>query len=198
MTAKSSSTRLKNFFNDSYTYEEYTALVGEVTRELYRILKNDSAAYVFINWKSYPIWYLFLQQAGFSIKNLIIWDKVVHGLNYQNYAYRHEFCIFGVKGHFLPTTNSTPNYRHDVWKLRRDMGKSIEMHETMKPVELVKIPIMHATDVGDTVLDPFLGSGTTALAAKLLGRHYIGIEREKEYVDIAQARVDHVNNSLAI
>ena len=49
---------------------------------------------------------------------------------------------------------------------------------------------------GDVVLDPFMGSGTTCIAAKQLGRNYIGIEREKEYVEIAEARLNAVPTSL--
>lgn len=62
-------------------------------------------------------------------------------------------------------------------------------HPTVKPVKLMAYLITLASRPGDVVLDPFLGSGTTAVAAKELGRQYIGIEREKEYIEIAEARI---------
>jgi site-specific DNA-methyltransferase (adenine-specific) len=62
-------------------------------------------------------------------------------------------------------------------------------HPTVKPLNIVMNLIENATRRGDVVLDPFLGSGTTAVAAKMLGRHFIGIEREKEYIALARKRV---------
>lgn len=66
------------------------------------------------------------------------------------------------------------------------------IHPTVKPLQLMAYLITLASRPGDVVLDPFLGSGTTAMAAKLLGRRYIGIEREREYLDIARARISTV------
>ena len=70
-----------------------------------------------------------------------------------------------------------------------------EEHPHKKPVELLQKLILQSTDHGDVVLDPFLGSGTTAVAAKLLGRHCIGIEREPAYVELARARVAGVKEA---
>jgi len=69
-------------------------------------------------------------------------------------------------------------------------------HPTVKPLTLMSYLITLGSRKGDTVLDPFLGSGTTALAAKQLGRQYIGIEREKEYVEIAKARLKEIQTAL--
>jgi site-specific DNA-methyltransferase (adenine-specific) len=62
-------------------------------------------------------------------------------------------------------------------------------HPTVKPLKLMQYLLTLGSRPGDTVLDPFLGSGTTAMAAKSLGRRIIGIEREREYFEIAKARV---------
>lgn len=71
-------------------------------------------------------------------------------------------------------------------------------HPTVKPLKLMSYLITLGSRPGDVVLDPFLGSGTTAIAAKQLGRQYIGIEREEEYVDIAYARLRAVPNPLPL
>lgn len=71
---------------------------------------------------------------------------------------------------------------------KREKGKE-NKHPTVKPLKLMSYLITLGSRPGDVVLDPFLGSGTTALAAKQLNRQYIGIEREKEYVEIARARL---------
>lgn len=73
---------------------------------------------------------------------------------------------------------------------------SANHHPTIKPLTLMSYLITLGSRPGDVVLDPFLGSGTTCLAAKQLGRQYIGIEREKEYVEIANARLKTVENAL--
>jgi site-specific DNA-methyltransferase (adenine-specific) len=64
-------------------------------------------------------------------------------------------------------------------------------HPTVKPLQLMSYLITLGSRRGDVILDPFLGSGTTAIAASLLGRHFIGIEREQDYLDIARARLRH-------
>lgn len=63
-------------------------------------------------------------------------------------------------------------------------------HPTQKPEKLVAKLILASSNEGDVVFDPFLGSGTTSVVAKKLGRHYIGIEREKEYVALAERRLE--------
>jgi tRNA G10 N-methylase Trm11 len=71
-------------------------------------------------------------------------------------------------------------------------------HPTVKPIRLMSYLITLTTREGDTVLDPFVGSGTTVVAAKQLGRNGIGIEREAEYAEIAQARYDHAQKTESI
>lgn len=74
----------------------------------------------------------------------------------------------------------------------------VNHHPTVKPLTLMSYLITLGSRHGDVVLDPFLGSGTTALAAKQLGRKYIGIEREQEYVEIAKARINNQPATLGV
>jgi len=69
----------------------------------------------------------------------------------------------------------------------------IKYHEAQKPLSITKYLIELTTIKGQTVLDPFVGSGTTAVASKMLGRNYIGFEIDKNYVEIAQTRLDEIN-----
>jgi len=131
-----------------------------------------------------------LKKYGFKVKNVIVWDKIVHGLNYMNYAYTYELIIFFVKGNFLPNNKPGVFYK-DVWHIKRDMNfdDNIDCHETVKQINVVRKPILHGSIVGDVVLDPFLGSGTTAVACKQLDRNFIGFEISKEYVNVANNRL---------
>jgi DNA methylase len=72
----------------------------------------------------------------------------------------------------------------------------VNNHPTVKPLSLMSYLITLGSRPGDVVLDPFVGSGTTALAAKMLNRRYIGIEREREYVDIARARLKAASSPI--
>ena len=72
------------------------------------------------------------------------------------------------------------------------------VHPTVKPTDLMRHLVRLVTPPGGTVLDPFLGSGTTALAAEMEGFAWIGIEREEEYVQIAEARLNGTQKGLAL
>ena len=193
ISAHASATRLYHFFDDSLLPDEYRGLALAVAAECYRILKDDRAAYIFINWRSLGVWLDALTNAGFRLKNVIVWDKVLSGLNYQNYAHTHEFLVFGVKGRFFPRNKTLQgDSRTDLWHIRREARQSSREefhHETVKPVSLVARPIEHASLPGETVCDPFMGSGTTCVAAKILGRGYIGIELDPRFFSLAARRI---------
>jgi modification methylase len=74
-------------------------------------------------------------------------------------------------------------------RLRDENG--IKAHPTQKPLKLIQQALLAASKKDDIILDPFLGSGTTAFVAKALGRNWIGIEKEKKYVDLANYRIQN-------
>jgi modification methylase len=78
---------------------------------------------------------------------------------------------------------------------QRIKSNGTKAHSTQKPEGLLYRVIMSASNVGDVILDPFFGSGTTGAVAKKLGRHWIGIERDKKYVKVAQKRIDEAAES---
>jgi len=190
--------RLKNFFNDSYSKEEYYNLVEKVCTESYRVLKENKAVYIFINWKQVGLWIDLLGKVGFNVKNVIVWDKVIHSLNYQNYAYRYELIIYATKGKFELNNKSNSDLRNrfftDVWRIQRKLSNEPDsIHETIKPLEVLRVPLLHSTKENDIVLDMFLSSGSTAVACKQLKRRFIGIEINKKYLDFAIKRLSQKN-----
>ena len=81
--------------------------------------------------------------------------------------------------------------------LQEDMKhKEVRYHPTQKPVKLFMAILEKYSKPGDFILDPFLGSGTTAIACQKLGRHYVGIEKEQKYVDIARKRLNSIPERL--
>ena len=89
--------------------------------------------------------------------------------------------------------NQKINYT-DVWTINIIGGKETVEHPTQKPLELIERIVETSSKPGMTVLDPFMGSGTTCVACKKLGRDFIGIEKEPAYVEIAKKRLEKVNN----
>ena len=82
----------------------------------------------------------------------------------------------------------------DGFRMESEIEKEIRQHPTQKPVKLMTWCLDRYSEEGMTVLDPFMGSGTTCVACKKLGRNYIGIEKEPEYIKIAEKRLEKVNN----
>ena len=188
------SNRLNNFFKDTFTDKEYQDLINNSVNEMYRVLKQNKAIYLFINWKQLGKWLDSMGKIGFTIKNVIVWDKVVHGLNYHNYAYTYELIIYAVKGDFFPNNKSAFDKRKgfykDIWHIQRNIDTNKEsIHETVKQIDVIRTPILHASEENDLILDPFMGSGTTAVACQQLNRNFIGFEIEQKYIDLANKRL---------
>lgn len=181
--------RLCHFFNDNLSKENYQNLVITSCNEFYRVLKENKAIYIYINWRNMGLWLTELEKAGFLMKNCIVWNKIIHGLNYQNYANTYELILFGVKGSFFP--NNKPKFYKDVWDIKRKVNTENKEthHETEKLLKIVQLPILHASNKGDIVLDCFIGSGTTAVACKQLGRNFIGCDNKQEYIDLTNKRL---------
>lgn len=151
-----------------------------------RVLKPGGALLCFTRHDTEEAFRFAIRLAGLVPKTQIIWDKGVHGVGdcLGDFGLRHENVIFAVKGRFR-----FPHGR-PVSVLRFQRLSSLRLtHPNEKPVELLKHLIEAVTRPEDLVLDPFLGSGTTAVAAKVLGRRYIGIELDAGYVRTARARL---------
>jgi site-specific DNA-methyltransferase (adenine-specific) len=125
------------------------------------------------------------------------------------FTHSTEFVVWAVKGknwifNYKELKNINPDRQkdgslkqmRDVWAIPLVQGKERlhgkdgrALHPTQKPEEMLKRIIIASSSEGDTVLDPFLGSGTTAVVAKKLCRKWIGIEKCKKYVEIANKRI---------
>lgn len=155
-------------------------------KEAYRLLKDDTAMYVFTRWDVYPIWLKAIEKVGFKVKNIIVWDRVIHGIGDLNgrYAPQHDFIIFAVKGRPI-FKNGRP--KDLIRATRPNINKMV--HPTEKPIKIIRQLIQNSSDENNAILDPFMGSGTTAVACKWLNRNFIGFEISQEYCDIAEKRL---------
>jgi site-specific DNA-methyltransferase (adenine-specific) len=145
-------------------------------------LKDDRQAYFMTNGKNLSRAQAAAEAAGFDLHTILVWDKraALPNKYYQNVT---EFTLFMKKGKAF--TIRTPSSKNLVSLFQRDESE----HPTEKPVELMSIYIGNSTSPGQTILDPFMGSGTTGVACAKMGRRFIGIELDRKYFDIACERI---------
>jgi DNA modification methylase len=177
---KGENERLTHMFEEKYTDEEWEAFQTAFFSNYAIFTKQDCTFYVFIDWRRVADIKSHLEQIA-DVKNVIVWDKVVHGLG-SDYKYTYELCVVGKKG--KPEINNRYELDYqDIWRVQRKMGKNKD-HATAKPLELIDKPIKHASKTGDVVLDFFLGSGTTMVSSHKLNRKCYGLEKEPKYCQV--------------
>jgi DNA modification methylase len=137
-----------------------------------------------------------LTSVGFQIRSQIVWAKKSLVMGRGHYHWQHEPCWYASKG--------TANWHGDrkqstVWSLATQDGANdaATVHSTQKPVECMRRPIIHHTKAGDAVYDPFLGSGTTLVAAELTERVCYGLELDPGYCDVIVSRWEKLTGKKA-
>lgn len=150
----------------------------------YRILKNNSHAYVFCSFHHIDKFKLSALSAGFELKNILIWHKNNTGMGdlTGDYAPQYEFILFLTKGRRVLNGRRDSN----IIKCARTQN---EHHPTEKPVNLMQFLIEKSSSPGDLVLDNFFGSGATAIACHNTGRKFIGHEIDEERFNSAKKRL---------
>ncbi len=190
-------------FDDFATYDRFTRDWLNAARHA---LKDDGSLWVIGSYHNIFRVGAILQDLGFWILNDIIWRKTNPMPNFRGrrFTNAHETLIWAAKSRdsrYLFNYEAMKGLNDDLqmrsdWtiplctggeRLKNEQGQ--KAHPTQKPEALLYRVILASTKPGDLVIDPFFGTGTTGAVAKKLGRHYIGIEREKDYVDIARQRL---------
>lgn len=141
-----------------------------------------------------------LPQLGFKILNVIVWEKTNPPPNFSCRFFTHstEFIIWARKHPKIPhyfdynlmKRLNNDKQMKDVWRLPAiaKWEKSCGKHPTQKPLALLAQIILASTKKDALILDPFAGSSTTGIASNVLGRRFIGIEQEEEYLQLSKAR----------
>ena len=161
--------------------------------ELYRILKDGSHCYIMTNHVNLFEMLTVGKENGFHFTKSLIWNKG-NKIMGQAYMSQFEYILFFRKGKFKRINNCGTADILDVpnKKTKNEDGKNL--HDTEKPVELMRILIENSSNKGDIVLDPFMGVGSTILASLECERYGFGIELDEHYFDIAQERIQAFNN----
>ena len=151
--------------------------------EIYRIAKDNSHVYIMVNARNLKGLQQAAESSGFVFQNLLIWDKG-NSLPNKYYMNSYELILMLRKGRAKNINNMGTS---NILRVPNIVGN--KRHPTEKPVELMKILIENSTNKGDVVLDPFMGVGSTCIAAKETEREFIGIEIDTKYYDIAAERL---------
>lgn len=157
-------------------------LLDTMLLEVKSKLKDNAHIYIFCNWKIYPQFNAIISK-HFQIKNLIIWDKLFMGMGdlKGNYSSSYEMIVFaGGNREFLSRPKNIIQCRFNDERF----------HNTQKPVDLIKQLIENSTNVNETIFDPFLGSGSTVIAANQLKRNFIGCEIDEQNYKITLKRLE--------
>jgi len=170
---------------------------SEYAPEFYRVLKEQTHLYVMTNHINLYEMLTEFKNVGFHFIKCLIWDKG-NKICCPYYMSQFEYILFFRKGKAKRINDcgtsdilGVPNK-----KTKNEHGQNI--HDTEKPVELMEKLIRNSSNEGDIILDPFLGSGTTAVAAINTDRHYIGFELDETYYDIACKRLDEVERAVSV
>ncbi len=198
---------------DRFTdFAAYDAFTREWLGECRRLLRKDGTLWVIGTYHNIFRIGAILQEMDFWLLNDIVWRKANPMPNFRGrrFTNAHETLIWAARGRdsrhrfnyqAMKALNDDVQMRSDWFlplctgaeRLRNEHG--LKLHPTQKPEALLHRVLLAATSPGDIVLDPFLGTGTTAVVARRLHRHYIGIERHPAYVEAALGRVRRVRPS---
>lgn len=174
-----------DFWGDNKDQRAYLHWSALWLAECFRIARPGSPICVFTDWRQLPVTTDAIQAGGWIWRGIVPWDKTeavrpVLG-RFRNQA---EYVVWGSKGE-MPTKRNVkvlPGVYREIVKPQE------KFHLTGKPIELMQC-INKITELGGTILDPFMGSASTGVAAIKQGYKFIGIEQSKDYFEVAQNRL---------
>ena len=200
---------------DQMSSQDYKLFTSSWINASKHVLKDGGSIYIACSYHNIGEVVTALKDVCLRINNIITWYKVNAMPNMTRRTFTHctEFVVWCVKGsgwrfNYEQVREINPERQksgerkqmRDVWSIPLVQGRERlkgpdgrALHPTQKPEELLRRIIVASTVEQDIVLDPFLGTGTTAVVAQRLNRRWIGIEKEPKYVELAKGRLDKEN-----
>jgi site-specific DNA-methyltransferase (adenine-specific) len=146
----------------------------------------------FMNWRSFTTFQKVADDLSWPIESLLVWDKCWIGPGGQKgLRPSYEFVALWAGDEWGIDDRGLPDIQRFQWSSYKPNG-----HPAEKPIDLVKWLVEISTSEGDTILDPFMGSGTTGVACVQTGRNFIGIEIDEGYYNIAKKRIEQAQMQL--
>ncbi len=184
----------------------YPQFSKEWIQECYRVLKETGSIYIVSGWQNYPILFNCVQDARFTILNMLAWQYQFGTNTKKKFVTAFNPIIFAVKNtkkykfykncRFSDTDRTTngnkAHYkdRESVFYITKERWEDKLTTPTKLPYDLIEKIIQYSSVEGDVVLDPFMASGQTAWVARDLGRDFLGFEVSKEFCEFAKARLE--------
>ena len=177
------SRHIKNWKQEKIENDNNLEWLPEYLEQAKRVLKDSGSIYTFCSYHNIDKFKNEIEK-NFGLRNILIWDKGGAGMGdlETTYGCVYEMCIYANKS----PQKLNGKRDSDILKFRRSGNPN---HPTEKPQALIAFLINKSSNPEAIILDPFLGSGTTAVAAKHLGRNFIGIEISEKYCEIARGRL---------
>lgn len=203
---------------DKMTESEYIEFTKDWLTECNRVLKHNGSLYISCTYHNIGELIMTLKELRFSPRNIITWHKsnAMPSMTKRSFTHSCEYVLFFTKGKKWifnysdlkkinpdKAKDGSPKQMRDLWiipvcqgkeRIRNKTGRAA--HPTQKPENLIERIIIASSDKGNVVLDPFLGSGTTAIVSQKLGRKWIGIDIDDKYIKMAKKRLKYLDNNL--
>lgn len=203
---------------DNKQPNEYKTFLTTIFSNIKKFLKPNGVYYIWSAWNSYHISFQCLESINLKPAGCIIWDKGNPGMGFGDYRHQYELANLGINNEenitnqdvdfifygFLREDKNLKHYfnkilerkRSDVWQIKRDPTTKY-LHPTQKPLELIRKSIINSSTKENTILDCFLGSGSTLIASEQLQRKCLGIELDPKFCSIIIERWETFTNKKA-
>lgn len=187
------SARFQNFSGDNMDQRSFTEFMRSVLSKCRQKAKPESICAVFVDWRNIASMIDAIQAAGWIYRGIACWNKG----NARNIPGRYrqdcEFIVWGTNG--PKTVDWTPGFpAYPGFYSEKSVSTKKKHHQTEKPVELLE-KLLAICPVGGLVLDPFMGSGSTGVAAVNTGRNFIGMELDPGYFETARKRISEAEEA---
>lgn len=210
----------EGIMNDNMAAEIFVTFLTDSFTSIAEVIKAEAGCYVFHSHKTVVEFTQALKNAGYHIDTQIVWNKPSAGLGMNDYRTKHELMFYCSKSPkknfygdrtgttvwkipsdykramewFVKTQEKLEGGESTVWTMKRDSTVDY-VHPTQKPVELVTTAIIKSSKQEDIIMDPFVGSGTTLIAAEKTNRNAYVMDLDEKYVDVTVQRyVDYTGN----
>ena len=155
--------------------------------DAFRVTKMGGGLLCFCRWDVQEAFRWAIELAGYNVRSQVVWDREAHGAGdtKKTFAPQHDVIWFATKGNFSfpgPRPTSVVRSMKVAWQRL--------VHPNQKPLALMEHPVTSVTPEGGTVVDPFMGSGSTGVAALRTGRRFVGIEIDPKNFRVAEKRLN--------
>lgn len=202
LTARGNSGTMSGYWTNDITkkgkvFENNDVEIEDYIGEFYRILKDTSHCYIMCNNLNLPHFFEVISKSKFNFVKLLVWDKCtkICGRYYMGQV-EHIFLLR--KGGDKPINDCGTS---DLLSFRNKKDKAyngVNIHDSQKPIGLFQTMIENSSKEGEIILDPFMGSGTCAIACMRTNRHYLGFELDKKYFDLTNERIRMEKQTLRL